>query len=1091
MKKTLIFTLLLGLTSSLLFNCSKYDDSALWDQTDKIYNKIDSLKPFVTSANNQVQVINAICQGGVVTGMSQDEDGNYIINYKGTDNLDKSVTLALPSQVSDLPVVGTQEKDGKLYWTLTSKGKTEILKDVDGSELAVSGRAPEIGVSEDGYWTINNVPIRDSKGDLMATEGKQLSVITDISVSSDKATFTLGNGQVIEAPFDTFNVRFKYNDQYFLTECIIASATAPAVINYEFVGEGVEDAVLRVMRCANLTISQDQTAKTLTLTPGAEFEDGSFTVVAGCGTDRSIIKVISIITAESVPEYYGIKTAEDMEMLAKRVNTGKTLDRFKNQETGEIVLLQDIDMAGVENWMGIGSEDIPFMDIFNGQGFTIKNIDFQVAVDAATSTGLFAYADGATLKNVTIGTEGSSISTTGTNKGITYVGALVGTAKNTTITDCINNTAVTLASSPKADTRFALAGICGYMENSTITNCTNNATISTGKVPNNTLNSSEGIQTAGIVGYLQSGTVETCTNEGSINCPAGRSGGICGSADDGTIKACINNGTIEDDVVGQFSSQSSYNVKRQGGICGATTNVSILEECINNGNVLAHHSCRSGGFVGHNMGKITNCTNNGCILSDSYTVNTSDKHGPGWAAGYNRAKSLLTGNRGCGHVGKYSDYASNPSNAPHASLYNAISHNNETTYDPTKNWECAHYYAKSSWTQKDKKSLATGVTYYKYKSNCAPREFNVLEIDLAANSKIHLQAVIADDIVPNPNWNDNGNNGKKIRETLSEIATRKKAIAGINAGFFDSHDGIPRGFMVEDGELVYINGPWTRIPNHKWGFHVFTDGTTSCNEKNFRGFIKVNNKEHEYWSVNDTIVRKGGNGNYAINLFTHRYKKTPHSGYSGTNALATKNVFYIIAQYTGDAMTSGGGYVSAKVTKVIDGTSATITPSYISKGSVGICVHKDYKDINDIRSVKVGDTIQLKGEVSITGESGKVVYNTISSMFQFVTNGSDNSESAKNHDTYDTYDPVTIATCDESGKKVWFIQVDGRQDWDYLGITPFGMAQLALAVGGHDMTRFDGGGSAAMWVKGEGIVGSPSDRNGERSCMNYYLINID
>ncbi|MBQ1209111.1 MAG: phosphodiester glycosidase family protein [Bacteroidales bacterium] len=1097
MKKMLTFALSLGIIFPMFLNCSKYDDSALWDQADKIYNKIDSLKPFVENTNNQVKMINAICQGGVVTNIGQDTDGNYEISYKGSDNLEHTLILALPTQISGRPVVGTTEKDGKLYWTLTSNGKTEILKDVDGSELALEGRAPEIGIDKDGYWTVNNVPIRDSKGDMMASEGKSVSVVTSISVASDKAVFTLGNGKTIEAPFDTFNVRFKYNGQYFLTECIIASAKDPAIINYEFVGEGVADAVLRVMRYEGLTITQNSSAKTLTITPGAEFEEGSFTVVAGCGNDRSIIKVVSIVTADAIPEYYGIKTADDMVQLAKRVNTGKKLDRFKDTETGEIILLNDIDMTGVTDWMGIGSEDIPFMEVFNGKGFTIKNINFTVDVSAATSTGLFAYADGATIKDVTVGSTGSTITTSGVNKGVTYVGGIVGTAKNTTFTNCTNNCSVKLSGSPRNDTRFSLAGICGLVENTTITNCTNNGNVSTDKVPTNLLNTSEGIQTGGIAAYITTGLVEKCTNAGTINCPTGRSGGIVASADDCDITECINNGTVEDDVVGQFTSSSSaYNYKRQGGICGATTSLTMVKNCINNGNVIGRHSCRTGGIVGHNLGKIDGCTNNGSILADAYSPTSGETHGAGWLAGYNKSKSSVTNNRGCGRVGKFSTYGSNPANAPHASLYNAISHSNEGSYNPETNWECAHYFAKSAWTQKEKKSLATGVTYYKYTLTSSPREFNVIEMDLAANSKIHLEAVISDDIVPNPNWNNNSNNGKKIRETLSDIAKRKtnageNIVAGINAGFFDSHDGLPRGFQVSDGELVYINGPWTRLPNHKWGFHVFSDRTTSCNEKNFRGYIKIGSKEHEYYSVNDTIVRKGGTSNYGINVYTHRYKEKPHSGYSQTNPLAKKGVYYIIAQYTGSAMTSGNGYVTAKVTKVIDGTSSSITPTYVSKGSFGICVHKDYKDIAAIKAVKVGDSISIKGEVIISGQTDKRVYNTISSMFQFVRNGNNESSAAASHASYQTYDPVTIATCDKNGTKVWFIQVDGREDWKYLGLTPFAMAELALAVGGYNMTRFDGGGSSCMWVKGEGIVGHPADRNGERSCMNYYLVRID
>lgn len=1091
MKRTLFF-----LTFALLLGgaaCGKYDDSALWKQADALYHRIDAMKPLVEAANAQVSMVSAITQGGVVTAIREDADGNSVVSYKGADNVERQVTLASTDQISTLPVIGTKLENDILYWTVTTNGSTTFLLDVDGSRLPVTGRSPQLGVDSEGYWTVNNVRIKDNEGNDMASEGKSVSVITGISVSSDKAVFTLGDGSTIEAPFDTFNVRFKFNGNYFLTECEIPNATDPVVIEYEFVGEDVDNAVLRVMRMEGLTVVQDAAGRTLTVTPGAEFEDGSFTIVAGCGNDRSIIKIVSVVTAESVPEYYGIKTAADMQNFAKRVNTGKKLDRFRNQETGEICLLSDVDMTGVSDWMGIGSEDLPFMETFNGNGFAIKNLALEIPVSAVTSAGLFAYTDGATLKNVVLGNEGSSITISGTNKAVTYVGALIGTALNTRITSCTNNTALRFTGNAKSETCFAFGGLCGTTLGTTVLeNCTNNGDVSTGKVTGNTLSTSDGIQTAGLVGLLSKGSLTDCVNNGHISCPVGRTGGLAGTCDDCTISGCINEGIVEDDLAGQFSS-INYQVKRIGGLVGATTTLSVIKNCVNNGTVLAHHGCRAGGFVGHNMGKVQDCTNNGFILSDKTTVD-SESHGPGWACGFNRTTGNLTGNTGAGRVGKFSEWASNPAGAPYASLYNAVCHNYQNAYDPTKNLECPQYYY--DWEVKSSKNLAAGVKYTKYTTPYAPREINVIELDLAANAKIHLRSAISDDIVPNPNWNNNGNNGKNIRETLSEICARKisagqNIVAGVNAGFFDSHDGLPRGFMVHDGEMMYINGPWTRLPNHLWGFHIFTDRTASCSEKSFKGHIEINGKEHEYWSINDTIVRHGGTFNYAINLYTHRYKKTPHSGYSKTNPLATKGVFYIIAKYDGDAMTSGGGYVSATVTKVLNGLTATVTPEYVSSGYVGICVNKDYKDINDIKAVKAGDKIRLKGEVIISGKTDKKVYNSVSSMFQFVKNGVDNSASAATHASYNTYDPVTLMATDEAATKIWIIQVDGRETWTYLGLRPYGMAQTALHLGAYNMTRFDGGGSSSMWIRGSGTVSNPSDSRGERSCLNYWLVKID
>ena len=94
------------------------------------------------------------------------------------------------------------------------------------------------------------------------------------------------------------------------------------------------------------------------------------------------------------------------------------------------------------------------------------------------------------------------------------------------------------------------------------------------------------------------------------------------------------------------------------------------------------------------------------------------------------------------------------------------------------------------------------------------------------------------------NANENNNNGFNIRETLSQLCTRKRAegqniIAGINTGFFDSNDGIARGPHIEDGELVYANNSSVRasLTNHAWAFTVFNDGTSSCGKKTFGGSV--------------------------------------------------------------------------------------------------------------------------------------------------------------------------------------------------------------------------------------------------------------
>ena len=94
------------------------------------------------------------------------------------------------------------------------------------------------------------------------------------------------------------------------------------------------------------------------------------------------------------------------------------------------------------------------------------------------------------------------------------------------------------------------------------------------------------------------------------------------------------------------------------------------------------------------------------------------------------------------------------------------------------------------------------------------------------------------------------------------------------------------------------------------------------------------------------------------------------------------------------------------------------------------------------------------------------------------------------------YDPKTFPVVSADRKKVWLVEVDGRQispTWYSLGVKGYEMYRIAKKLGGAWVTGMDGGGSSSMWVwnpsKNSGKIESkPSDSKGERSCMTYVLI---
>ena len=406
------------------------------------------------------------------------------------------------------------------------------------------------------------------------------------------------------------------------------------------------------------------------------------------------------------------------------------------------------------------------------------------------------------------------------------------------------------------------------------------------------------------------------------------------------------------------------------------------------------------------------------------------------------------------------------------------------------------------WKTVEEKLLGPGCNYYSMEFKNITRKMHVLEIDLK-NPKVEVTTSFADDIVPNPNGNANGNNGFNLRETLSQLCDRKTSagedvIAGINTGFFDSNDGIPRGPHVEDGELVFMHNPsvTATLGNHAWAFTIFTDGTASCGKKAFTGKIEAAGKEYAYYSVNDTTVR-GRNASvrksYPVNLYTSRYVKTPHAEKADlTNALAT-DALYITARYTGANMTVNNGWAEAEVISVADGRTTALTEAPYLKERNEVAIQAFGSQADELSALKAGDKIKLSSQLTIDGEA-KPIQTQNSTMWHYITDGENTLFTVPaNHDFRLKSDPMTFACVDKSGSRIMLVEIDGRQTGFSIGVNAEEVVDIAFRLGAYNSTRFDGGGSSAMWAKKDGasgLVSHPSDGKGERSCMNYMYVRI-
>lgn len=142
-------------------------------------------------------------------------------------------------------------------------------------------------------------------------------------------------------------------------------------------------------------------------------------------------------------------------------------------------------------------------------------------------------------------------------------------------------------------------------------------------------------------------------------------------------------------------------------------------------------------------------------------------------------------------------------------------------------------------------------------------------------------------------------------------------------------------------------------------------------------------------------------------------------------------------------------------------------------------------------SVKVGDNIRLMVQMDVEGVV-KPIQTQNSTMWHYVTDGENTLNTVPaNHDFRTLIDPMTFVCVDKSGSRIMIAEIDGRQVGFSIGVNAEEVTEIALRLGAWNSTRFDGGGSSAMWAKKDGVSGlvsSPSDRKGERSCMNYMYV---
>ena len=321
---------------------------------------------------------------------------------------------------------------------------------------------------------------------------------------------------------------------------------------------------------------------------------------------------------------YIINSEAGMDKLAELVTGGNTLSGYTFYLTADISGTQ-YDPLTFKIGIKDNTNPTAFSGTFDGQGYMIDY--WQPTFATSNGVGMFGNLNGGTVKNLQIG-EHCKLAPSSVIASANYGCALIAYAANAFTVSNINS-AMTIET---VEGSYKVGGIVGGHQGSgvaTITNCTVSGSISgatyvggilayedaggvdgvaiSNCVITNKATISGTTYVGGIFGYKNSTrtnaklTISNCVNNGAVSVGSTGTyvGGIAGQIAAGTtatISDCINNGKISSE-----KSADTY----IGGLVGQTSVATSIENCVNNGEVLAASGKFVGGFVGANTAKLT------------------------------------------------------------------------------------------------------------------------------------------------------------------------------------------------------------------------------------------------------------------------------------------------------------------------------------------------------------------------------------------------------------------------------------------------------------------------------------------------------
>ncbi|MGZ3515989.1 MAG: phosphodiester glycosidase family protein [Vulcanimicrobiaceae bacterium] len=341
--------------------------------------------------------------------------------------------------------------------------------------------------------------------------------------------------------------------------------------------------------------------------------------------------------------------------------------------------------------------------------------------------------------------------------------------------------------------------------------------------------------------------------------------------------------------------------------------------------------------------------------------------------------------------------------------------------------------------------VAPGVTYGDYEmwTMEGPLSIHVVAVDLH-NPNVRVDTALASDRLTSSG------------ETVSSMAARTGAVAGINGDYFDiNNTNAPLNILVKGGRLI-------KTPMKRYAFGLTRERQIEFSEFTFGGNLLLSNGSAIALNgVNEWPPPSGGTG-----------LLTPEFG-----AVAPVQNLTLLAL---EPLSGSPPFANYRVDGIVDNTTQQPPGYYLG---IGLNAYGNAGDVN------AGDTLAATATTTPPLDD---LFAAVGGGPLLVDNGAPFSDSdGPAGEEFNRRIPCSAAAVTRDGTLLFFV-VDGRQPSLSIGLTRAQFTALMLAFGVQRAMALDGGGSSTIVARRLGdtaasVQNSPSDGTERRVSDGIFV----